>query len=721
MIVALTEGRGHAQGEVGIAALDVNSPAVVLCQLSDNFQYTDTLNKIQIMNPAKILLPDTMFETLPLPRLVELIRESFGQISIIPVQRRHFNDKFGLAQISHLCSRMSTNIIQVIARKYYCLSAASALLGYLKSVNMMTFAKNCLKVDYQTKQGGMMIDAQTSARLELLYSLSSESTSMNKFSLFAILNNCETLIGQRHLRANILEPSCNIDFIRNRQEQIKVLIEKEDTMITLKTNLQNFRNVDQLMKISCIVPADDCERAIEVNIYMTLLLKGCLEAVKPLADSLQATISESFEELRQFMMLPIYGEIMEKINEVVQPDIHQNRLARKHFQHLYAVKAKVNETVDFLRQLYSENIDKIRDYVGDLTEQSRMPIKMIHSARLGYHLLLKNPNNHNIPADFEVIIRKGSNVYMTTPQLQALNDATSMIGTDIIRMSNSIVCELLIGIAREIDSIHHLIGMIIELDIVQSLAKVSIQENYCCPSFSRIMRIKDAYHPLLDLSRNKVHAVTNNVVSIPDDFLMNSIDIHCSNIMQIATPQYNFYLISGPNMSGKTIYIKMIAIIQIMAQIGCFVPASNAQLRMTDKLFSRIGFQDNIEQNASSFTIELREMEYIYSNLTPNSLVIIDELCRSTNPQEGEIICWSFCEKLLNFIGVSDDDYFKFRKNEEPNDEDDEIGAKTNNSTSLQFQGSDIKLKNIARPFVFLTTHFASLTKLAEKHTNAIK
>jgi DNA mismatch repair ATPase MutS len=147
---------------------------------------------------------------------------------------------------------------------------------------------------------------------------------------------------------------------------------------------------------------------------------------------------------------------------------------------------------------------------------------------------------------------------------------------------------------------------------------------------------------------------------------------------------------------------------------------------MTDKLFSRIGFQDNIEQNASTFTIELREMEYIYSNLTPNSLVIIDELCRSTNPQEGEIICWSYCEKLLNFIGVSNDDYFKFQKNEESEDEDDDemngtTKHRSNNSNSLQIQGGDIKLKDIARPFIFLTTHFTSLTKLSEKYNNAIK
>lgn len=166
----------------------------------------------------------------------------------------------------------------------------------------------------------------------------------------------------------------------------------------------------------------------------------------------------------------------------------------------------------------------------------------------------------------------------------------------------------------------------------------------------------------------------------------------------------------------------MIPLIQIMAQIGCFVPAKSAMLRMTDKIFSRIGFQDSIEQSASSFSVELREMEYIYSNLTPNSLVIIDELCRSTNPQEGEMICWKFCEKLIKFIGLSDDNYFKASTENEEDDEMNATAARSSRTSTLkQIRGGNIKLKDIARPFIYLTTHFSSLTKLSAKFNNAIK
>jgi DNA mismatch repair protein MSH4 len=230
---ALTEGRGHAMGEVGLAAIDLSSPVLILTQISDNVWYTDTLTKIQILNPVKVLVPDTIFDTQPLPKLIEFIKESFSHIQMIPIQRKHFNDKTALELISLYGSAKSNNIQQIIARKYYALSATSALLTYLKTVNMLVFAKNCLKLEYQAKHGGMLIDTATSIRLELLYSTSIDPES-RQFSLFHILNRCVTRIGQRHLRANILEPSCNIKFIQKRQEQIKVLMESPELLMILK-------------------------------------------------------------------------------------------------------------------------------------------------------------------------------------------------------------------------------------------------------------------------------------------------------------------------------------------------------------------------------------------------------------------------------------------------------------------------------------------------------
>jgi DNA mismatch repair protein MSH4 len=646
-------------------------------------------------------VPDTIFESQPLPKLLELIRESFGTIAIIPIQRRHFNDKQGIEQISKLCSRKSGNILQIIARKYYCISAAAALLGYLKNVCYVNFADHCLKVDYQTK-GGVMIDTQTSVKLELLYSLKMDAVSAKKLSLYGLLNRCETKIGQRHLRANILEPSCDIDFIEKRHDQIKILLENTELLDNLRENLKNFRNAESLLKISCITQAADVQKSIESSIQLALLLKNCLESIKPLAQVVAESYSDSFEAYRILLSTPIFNDIIETINKVVQANIHENRLAKKHFLHLYCVKAGNNETIDTLRQLYVENVEKIREFIEKLTESSVIPLKMIYTTKLGYHLIWKNATSTKVPSNYELIYRKGTNAYLTTPELIAMNDKVQLIEKNLLCISSAVLRDMLLEIAKEIDVIYHLIGVIIDLDIIQSLALISGQESYCCPTFNRVLRLEDAYHPMLTMCYDHAEIIKNNV---------------------IATPQYNFYTIFGPNMSGKSIYIKMIAVIQIMAQIGCFVPAKSATMKMCDKIFSRLGFQDNIEQSASSFTVELRDMEYIYSNLTPNSLLIIDELCRSTDPQEGEVLCYAFCEKLLNFIGVSRDEYFKTKMQDEGVHDDDAKSTERskNLSTSLIIKGADIKLKDITRPFIFLTTHFSELAKLVDKFNNAIK
>lgn len=324
----------------------------------------------------------------------------------------------------------------------------------------------------------------------------------------------ETRIGQRHLRANILEPSCDIDFIQKRQEQIKFLMANEDFHAGLKENLLNFRNVESLLKISCITPSSDPEKALQANIDMALLLKNSLESVKPLAEVVANALNPTFEAPRQLLSSTIFNDIIEQIDNVIQPNIHENRMAKKFLLYLYAVKAGVDDTVDFLRKLYAETVEKINDYVDEVRESCLISLKMVHTAKLGYHLVGKNPNNASVPSSFEVIYRKGQNNYLTTPDLITMNETLQLISKDIIRISNALLCEKLLVVAKEIDFIYYLISVIIEFDIVQAMAEISSTEGFCCPSFSRVLRLEDAFHPMLNMSQNKEDAVCNNVIGM---------------------------------------------------------------------------------------------------------------------------------------------------------------------------------------------------------------
>lgn len=174
--------------------------------------------------------------------------------------------------------------------------------------------------------------------------------------------------------------------------------------------------------------------------------------------------------------------------------------------------------------------------------------------------------------------------------------------------------------------------------------------------------------------------------------------------LQSSSSEYNFFIITGNNMAGKTVYIKMIATLQILAQMGCCVPARSAKFRVADKIMSRIGFDDSIEQNASSFTIEMREIEFILLNVTPFSLIIVDELCRSTNVQEAQVLSWCFCENLLKYTGFI------------PGQEELSTGNVSNAS-----EVGEMKLSGVVAPFVYVTTHFEHLLKLTDKFMNVSK
>lgn len=230
-------------------------------------------------------------------------------------------------------------------------------------------------------------------------------------------------------------------------------------------------------------------------------------------------------------------------------------------------------------------------------------------------------------------------------------------------------------------------SVIAELDIVCSLVKVSLAADFCRPTFGLDMRIVQATHPFLASC-----TTITNAVPVPNNIL--------------ATFEYNFFIITGPNMSGKTIYLKLIALLQIMAQMGCYVPAHSAQFRVCDRLFTRLGFNDSIGQNASSFVLEVREMNYILRNVTPNSLVIIDELCRSTNTAEGERIAYRVCEALSRICG---------RNSTARNSAALPLKAISSERSSRTFG------ENMTAPFVFFTTHFSAPCRLIERHLNMVK
>ncbi|GFG40763.1 hypothetical protein Cfor_06041, partial [Coptotermes formosanus] len=650
-IVALTEGRGQARGEVGIAALDVNYPLLILCQISDNQTYMNTLTKINVLNPIEILVPNTFCDMHSTSKLYTLVQEAFPTVSVSSVLRKHFRDSVGLQQIETLCADEYSSVQIVVSQKFYALAAAAALLKYIEFVRNVLFAPKSLKVEYQGSQNTMVIDMKTAHFLELILSLRGSN---NQCSLMGVMNHCHTNGGIRLLRSNILEPPCLLETILTRLDCVQEIVETPELHLALESLISKFCGVDHLLMLCMHVPRQDSMEVAETQMKYTLLLKTTLEILPTLKLALQNCKSKFLCDVRECLSDDNYQRIYRKILSVLHDDARTAKGAEaSQMQCNFAIKGGISGILDLARQTYCEIVSDISALVARLASEHNLPLKVNYNGSWGYHIQLSQSKRHisesDLPPIFVQVHKSRNTLSFTTQELIQVDRRSKETLKEIIMLSNVVICDLLADVRKDIGCLFRLCEMIAELDMLISFASLSSVSTYVRPQFGRILDIKQSRHPILDFVLQRE--------PVPNDVFASS--------------DYNCHIITGPNMGGKSIYIRQIALLQIMAQMGCYVPAQAATFRISDHMFSRLNFSDSIECNASTFVLELKEFQFIRQMMTPLSLVIVDELCRGTSCEEGTAIAWVIIEQLM--------------------EED---------------------------AFIFLTTHFLYLTKLQELYCN---
>lgn len=743
VIVALSVGRGHASTEIGLACMDVHSPALTLCQFSDDMRFGGLLAALNLYAPAQLLLHSTLFDMQPAAPVLTAIRGTFAHIALVPIDRSRFNSQRGGDLLLALCLPRCAELVRANLKQYYALTSAAALLDHVQAhVVHAPLAERTLSVQFAGRSGSMRIDVESAHRLELLYPL--YPAAQRRTCLYGVLNQCVTHIGQRTLRARILQPSCDAAQIGALHECVEECRHKESALVALRRLLGGFVNVDRLVRIAYRLPQgrEDNFRTAEVLINQALQLKACLDAVPELFRVLSELEASRFEAVGESLQDTRYPWLSQKIHAVLgadeggsvqgrqcaagggaqvgqHPNIsylhltirgwsegrayykvypflcktrdylnHLNSICCQFFQRLYAVRKGINGMLDLNRTIYAALMDDINAEVDRLKQEYGLPLRLLYSKSRSFHVQLlvrKNLTCDRIIREMIVLHRSRTTILMTNDPLKNLNIRIDKYINEIHFVSTAIIANLLQECRSEIEAIYDLTGVIAELDVICSLVKVSLGTDYCRPTFANDMRVVQATHPFASAAAPTATAVPNNI---------------------LATFEYNFFIVTGPNMSGKTIYLKTIALMQIMAQVGCYVPARSAQFRLCDKLFTRIGFNDSLGQNASSFVLEVREMNYILRNVTPNSMVIIDELCRSTNATEGERIAVRVCEQLLGVYGRN-----------QLQGEGAEAGLAQSNSADKNGRAYG----RLASPFVFFTTHFPVICRLVDRHLNVVK
>ncbi|XP_062559782.1 mutS protein homolog 4-like [Armigeres subalbatus] len=661
-ICAVAEGRGHATLEIGLAGIDITAPVLQMSQFSDNFWYSNILSSLQVLNPIVVFFSDHSLNTRA-SSLPDLIRKILPNVQILGLPRSFFNESFALKHMESLCCSTFRTLKDTLRAKYYGLAAVGALVRHCFESDLLRIAPRSLQFRYLSKSLTMAIDVECIGHLELMYSLHKTN---DNHSLYRLMNHCITSVGKRHLRANLLEPSCSLEVLETRLTCVDELLTKNDLLCGIQRILRDLVDIGGLMRLAMDVDSLKTTKQNTIHVLnQANTLRNALRSVPELGTLLEDVQCSILKEAKQTLGNEIYKQLHDQICTVL--DVETSSTHTSDYHRLFLVKSKVSSTLDVLRSLYSEVIDEIREYVANLTQEFRMLLKMTYTKTMGFHMQITLKDaGLTIPRAFKVLSRSGQRYCLTTCPLQAYNERINGIVKEIEMVSFTVIKQLIEDMREHIESIYALVANVTDLDVLQSLTVVSQDKEFCRPTFGRSTKIVAARHPLLEAYGEIEKVVKNNI---------------------IATPEFNVFIVTGPNMSGKTVYMKTISLLQIMAQLGCYVPAARAVFRIADRLMAVFGAAESIEHDHSNSSRMSRKLETIAHSLTVNSLVVIDELFGDTPSPDPSGPRWQLLQRIVGFVGF-------------------QPGASCQSLAAIQ------------RPFVFLTTHCHDMLRPLERMHN---
>lgn len=262
-----------------------------------------------------------------------------------------------------------------------------------------------------------------------------------------------------------------------------------------------------------------------------------------------------------------------------------------------------------------------------MTLEYALPLRLSYSQLRGFFAQMNYTGAvPELPDTFIKVTVTKTTISFTTDTLIKMNDRAREVMHEIARLCSGVLASVLKDVVANIGCLYKLAEVVSNVDFLLSLAEACTLSEYVRPEFTDTLCITEGQHPVLEKAGMRTY--------VPND--------------TYASPHHNCNVITGPNMSGKSTYLKQVAALQVMAQLGSFVPAKHASFRIADQIFARTGHGDDIETNCSTFLMEMREINYVLQNFTDTSLIIIDELGRGTSEEEGSAMCIAITEKFID-------------------------------------------------------------------------
>ena len=462
----------------------------------------------------------------------------------------------------------------------------------------ITFAFHSLRIKYEPSEGSMMVDVSTIRSLELVQNLQNPKS---RDCLFGLLNETLTPMGSRLLRSNILQPLTDRETLFTRYDALEELTTKEELFFASRAALKNFLDADKILTSLIVIPTRPTLYTTEQSINHIIMLKQFVNSVYPVYEGLIGARSAMLINIRELCAPENVVPVQQMINRVINEDTtYAKQPLELRNQRTYAVKSGVNGLLDVARKTYSESMQDAYDHSKELEEEYGIPIKLKFDNARGFymHIAVADLEGRALPQVFTNIFRKKNMIECQTVEIMKRNQKIAASNQEVLLMSDEAVQLLLEEIRGEVSTLFKICESVAMLDMLSAFAHLATTEEYVRPLLTDTLAIKAGRHPIRErVMRTKF---------IPNDVY--------------ATQQTRFQIITGCNMSGKSTYIRSIALMSIMAQIGSFVPASYASFPILYQLFARVSVDDSIEANVSTFAAEMRETAFIIRNIDKRSM-----------------------------------------------------------------------------------------------------
>jgi DNA mismatch repair protein MutS len=492
--------------------------------------------------------------------------------------------------------------------------AAGALIEYLEETQRGA-CEHVLTIEHEDTSGHLVLDRATRSCLELVQT---QREGRVEGTLLATIDKTSTPMGGRLLRQWVLSPLREVEPILYRQQAVAEFVASPFLREDVRALLGDVRDVERL--VGRLSTGRGTARDL-------VFLATSLEPVRPIAAKLEGAYSSALAQLQQDLdpLDDVVGRIRETLVDAPPPGLREGGLVRKGY----------SAELDELHQIAGDGKSWMARFQAEEAQRTGINgLKIGYNSVFGYFIEVPRGQAEKTPENY---VRKQTiktaERYIT-PELKEFETKVLKAEDRSYEMEYAIFCELRDEVTAEVRRILDTARALASVDVLCGLAQTAAQNRYIAPTVDESDRlsIEDGRHPVVEV-------LPDTEAFVPNDSLLD----HGEHLITILT---------GPNMAGKSTYIRQTALITLLAQIGSFVPAASAHIGVVDRIFTRIGSADDIGRGASTFMVEMIEIANILNNATDRSLVVLDEVGRGTSTFDGLALAWAIVEHLHEELGA---------------------------------------------------------------------